>query len=124
MLHERNVVLTVAFHDEPVGADDERVAVEPLGHGFWRVRVALRLHGDARHPGGARRRAASTASTINLFGTRYFLSRETVVPTRGAAWRDWRESLFATMARNAGSVAEFFRLPANCVVELGTRVAL
>ena len=36
----------------------------------------------------------------------------------------WRESLFATMSRNAGSVAEFFRLPANCVVELGTRVAL
>jgi KUP system potassium uptake protein len=36
----------------------------------------------------------------------------------------WRESLFAAMARNAGNVVDFFRLPANCVVELGTRVAL
>jgi KUP system potassium uptake protein len=36
----------------------------------------------------------------------------------------WRESLFATMSRNAGSVADFFKLPHNCVVELGTRVQI
>jgi len=61
---------------------------------------------------------------INLFAVSYFLSREIVVPRRGAAMAYWRESLFATMSRNAGNVADFFRLPANCVIELGTRVAL
>ena len=61
---------------------------------------------------------------INLFETSYFLSRETVVPTRGAGMAHWREAMFAAMSRNAGSVAEFFRLPNNCVIELGTRVQI
>jgi KUP system potassium uptake protein len=61
---------------------------------------------------------------IDLFQTSYFLSRETVVPTPGAGMARWRESLFALMHRNAGSAAQFFRLPDNCVIELGTRVQI
>jgi KUP system potassium uptake protein len=123
VLHERNVVLTVRFGDEPVVPAGERVAVEPLGHGFWRVHVA---HGFMESPDvpAALDACRRHGLDINLFAVSYFLSREIVVPRRGAAMAYWRESLFAAMARNAGSVAEFFRLPANCVVELGTRVAL
>ena len=62
--------------------------------------------------------------TVNLFETSYFLSREIVVPTKGAGMSHWREALFAVMSRNAGSVANFFRLPNNCVIELGTRVQI
>ena len=61
---------------------------------------------------------------INPFETSYFLSRETLVPTPGAGMAHWREVMFAAMARNAGSVVEFFRLPNNCVIELGTRVQI
>ena len=61
---------------------------------------------------------------INLFETSYFLSRETIVPTKGSGMARWREQLFALMQRNAGSVAGFFRLPNNCVIELGTRVQI
>jgi KUP system potassium uptake protein len=61
---------------------------------------------------------------INLFETSYFLSRETVVPTRGTGMAHWREVMFAAMSRNAGSVVSFFRLPDNCVIELGTRVQI
>jgi KUP system potassium uptake protein len=46
------------------------------------------------------------------------------VPTPGAGMARWRESLFALMHRNAGSAAQFFRLPDNCVIELGTRVQI
>ena len=56
--------------------------------------------------------------------TSFFLSRETIVPTAGPGMAPWRERLFATMSRNAGSVVEFFRLPDNAVVELGTRVQI
>jgi KUP system potassium uptake protein len=56
--------------------------------------------------------------------TSYFVSRETVVPTRGDGMWPWRERLFATMSRNAGSVVEFFKLPNNSVIELGTRVQI
>jgi KUP system potassium uptake protein len=123
VLHERNVVLTVRFRNEPVVPAGERVAVEALGHGFWRVEVAYGFMETPDVP-AALEACRAHGLDINLFAVSYFLSREILVPRRGAAMAYWRESLFAAMARNAGSVAEFFRLPANCVVELGTRVAL
>jgi KUP system potassium uptake protein len=123
VLHERNLVLTVSFREEPTVPADQRVRVEPLGHGFWRVGVAYGFMEPPDIP-AALAACAAQGLDINLFSVSYFLSREIIVPRRGAAMTYWRESLFAAMARNAGSVAEFFCLPANCVVELGTRVAL
>jgi KUP system potassium uptake protein len=61
---------------------------------------------------------------VPLFETTYFLSRETVVPKPGRGLANWRERLFAAISRNAGDVVEFFRLPSNAVVELGTRVQI
>lgn len=54
----------------------------------------------------------------------YFLSRESIVPTKGPGMALWREKLFAVMTRNGGSVVEFFKLPDNNVIELGTRVLI
>jgi KUP system potassium uptake protein len=56
--------------------------------------------------------------------TSYFLSREIVVPSPGTGMSQWRERLFATMARNASNAAEYFKLPANRVLELGARVEI
>jgi KUP system potassium uptake protein len=60
--------------------------------------------------------------------TTFFLSRSIVVPTMGDAKRDgmvdWRDSLFATMARNARTAADYYNIPANCVIELGTKIAI
>ena len=56
--------------------------------------------------------------------TTFFLGRETLLATARPGMAIWRERLFAAMSRNAGDVAEFFRLPANAVVELGTRVQI
>ncbi|MEO6746616.1 MAG: potassium transporter Kup [Caldimonas sp.] len=123
VLHERNVVLTVTFGDEPVVPAAQRLTIEPLGHDFWRVRVAYGFMETPDIP-AALDACRGHELEINLFAVSYFLSRAIVIPHRGASMARWRESLFATMARNAGSVAEFFQLPPNCVVELGTRVAL
>jgi KUP system potassium uptake protein len=56
----------------------------------------------------------------------YFLSREKIVPSAGGKKGParWRDSLFAAMARNAGNVTDFFNIPPNRVVELGTRVEI
>ena len=57
--------------------------------------------------------------------TTYFLSRETLIPSKRAhALASWRESLFSVMSRNARSAAAFFRLPPNRVVELGAQIEL
>jgi KUP system potassium uptake protein len=64
------------------------------------------------------------ALPISLLGKSNFLSREIEVPTKGTGMAHWRESLFAIMSRNAGSVAGFFRRPNSCVIELGSRVQI
>jgi KUP system potassium uptake protein len=123
VLHERNVILTVVFHDVPWIAFEERVQVELLVAGFWRVQVNYGFKNTPDIP-----KALDLCTTqglpINLFETSYFLSREIVVPTKGAGMSQWREAFFALMSRNSGSVAGFFRLPNNCVIELGTRVQI
>ena len=123
VLHERNVILTVVFHDVPWIAFDERVQVKVLVPGFWKVQVNYGFKNAPDIP-KALELCQSQGLSINLFETSYFLSREIVVPTKGAGMAHWREALFAIMSRNAGSVADFFRLPNNCVIELGTRVQI
>jgi KUP system potassium uptake protein len=123
VLHERNVILTVVFHEKPWVVMDQRLQIEPLGHGFWRATLNFGFMNTPDVP-----RALSLAEALGLpipvFETSYFLSRETVVPTASAGGSRWRDQLFAAMSRNASGVVEFFRLPGNAVVELGTRVQI
>ena len=123
VLHARNVILTVVFHDVPWQPEAERVQVTPLVPGFWKVQVNYGFLDQPDIP-RALELCAAQGLEINLFETSYFLSREIVVPTRGTGMARWREALFALMSRNAGNVADFFRLPNNCVIELGTRVQI
>jgi len=123
VLHERNLILNVVFHDVPWIPFDERLQITPLAPGFWRVQINYGFINQPDIP-KALELCASKGLPINLFETSYFLSREIVVPTRGAGMSRWREALFALMSRNAGSVADFFGLPNNCVIELGTRVQI
>jgi len=123
VLHERNLILTVVFHDVPWIPFEERVQVTPLVAGFWKVQVNYGFKNTPDIP-QALELCRAQGLAINLFETSYFLSRETVVPMHGSSMARWRESLFAIMSRNAGSVAGFFRLPNNCVIELGTRVQI
>jgi KUP system potassium uptake protein len=123
VVHERNLILTVVFHDVPWIAFSQRVEVTPLAPGFWKVQVNYGFKNTPDLP-QALELCREQGLPLNLFETSYFLSRETVVPTKGAGMAFWREALFAFMSRNAGSVAGFFRLPNNCVIELGTRVQI
>jgi KUP system potassium uptake protein len=123
VLHARNVVLTVRFADVPFVPDAEQLQLRALGHGFWQAALSF---GFMQTPDVPRALAACSAHGLEVpaFETSYFLSRETVVPTAGAGMARWREKLFAAMSRNAGRVSEFFRLPDNAVIELGTRVQI
>lgn len=123
VVHERNLILTVVFHEVPWIPFEERVEVTPLVPGFWRVTINYGFKNTPDIP-QALELCRNQGLAINLFETSYFLSRETVVPTKGAGMAHWREALFAAMSRNAGSVVGFLRLPNNSVIELGTRVQI
>ncbi len=123
VLHRRNLILNVAFAEVPQVAPSERATVTSLGASFWRVQLR---YGFMDSPDVPEALALCRAQGLDIdpFEVSYFLSREIIVPSRGPAMTRWREALFAAMSRNAGSVAAFFRLPDNCVIELGTRVQL
>ena len=123
VLHQHNVLLTVLFQEQPWVPEPQRVQVQLLGRDFWRVTLNFGFMDTPDVP-AALALAAAQGLQIPVFETTYFLSRETVVPTPGGGMAGWRERLFAAMSRNAGGVVEYFRLPDNAVVELGTRVQI
>jgi KUP system potassium uptake protein len=124
-LHERIVFLTVELRDVPWVPFEERVLCERLGNDCWRVRVR---YGFMNRIDIVRELdlCGALGLEFNLMETSFFLSREKIVPAeRGAfSMARWREHLFSALARNAGNVSDYFNIPANCVVELGTRVEI
>lgn len=125
VLHDQNILLTVVFDDVPHLPAHQRLKVERLPAGFWRVTLSYGFMDIPDIP-TALMHCEDHGLVINAFETSYFLSRETVVPNagNGVGMAQWRDQLFATMSRNAGNVVEFFQLPDNSVIELGTRVQI
>ena len=124
VLHERVVFLTVEYRDVPWVSFEDRVRCERLGHDCWRVRVR---YGFMNRPDvmSALELCGALGLEFKEMETSFFLSREKVVPVEGKEGMAlWRERLFAAMARNAGSVTDYFNIPANRVVELGTRIEI
>ena len=117
------VFLTVAVEDVPWVPFDERVAVEALGHGCWRVTARFGFKNRADVP-QALELCRDAGLEFEMMTISFFLSRETIISTPRGGMAQWRERLFATMARNAGSAAAYFNLPTNRVIELGTQVEI
>ena len=123
-LHERVVFLTIEFRDVPWVPFEERVICERLGGNCWRVRVR---YGFMNRPDVTRalEHCGALGLDIDAMQTSYFVSRQRVVPSAGRGGMAlWRERIFAAMARNAGNVTDYFNIPTNRVVELGTRVLI
>jgi KUP system potassium uptake protein len=125
VLHERNIFLNVEFRDVPWVASESRVACVNLGHECWRVAVR---YGFMNRPdiGEALALCGPAGLQIEPMDVSFFMSREKIVPSAGAknVFARWRDRIFAAMARNSGSVTDFFNIPTNQVVELGTRVEI
>ena len=125
VLHERVVFLTVEIRDVPWVTFEERVTCERMGNGCWRVRVRF---GFMNRPDVMRALEVCGALGLefDMMQTSFFLSRQQVVPGAGGAstMARWRERMFAAMARNAGNITDYFNIPTNRVIELGTRVEI
>jgi KUP system potassium uptake protein len=124
VLHERVVFLTVEIGDAPLVPEEERIALERLEQGFWRMTLR---YGFMQQPDIAYDLTETSRRILefDLMQTTFFLSRQIVVPGgRGPLAVRASEALFATMAREAGAVIDYFNLPPNRVIELGTKVKL
>ncbi|HEX7813033.1 MAG TPA: potassium transporter Kup [Burkholderiales bacterium] len=123
VLHERIVLLTVETRDIPHVPDEDRIEIIPLGTDFYRMLVHYGFKDDPDVP-RALELAAAKGMKFEMMETSFFLSRQTLIPKVGPGMALWREKLFALMSRNASSATTFFKIPANRVVELGTRIEL
>jgi len=123
VLHERVVLLTVVFQDIPHIDSSERIEIWPLGNNFYKVFVIYGFKDETNIP-RALELCAPLGLEFNMMDTSFFLSRETLIPTAKPGMALWREKLFVSMSRNAGSVTAYFQIPTNRVIELGTQVEL
>ncbi len=123
VLHERVVILTVAIQDVPFVDEAERCSVKDLGQGFYRMSLRYGFLEETDVP-AALKGADMCGGPFGMMKTSFFLSRQTLLPSAKPGMALWREKLFAWMLRNAASAMEFFRLPTNRVVELGSQVEI
>ncbi|WP_050464143.1 potassium transporter Kup [Herbaspirillum autotrophicum] len=124
ILHERVFFLKISIWDVPFVADEERLTLKDLGGNIFLVRAAFGF-----------KEAPEVSKVLDLMGeqfnhqfdlmdTSFFLARDTVVPSKLLGMSLWREQLFAWMYQNGAKPSDFFHIPANRVVELGTKVEI
>ena len=123
VLHERVVILTIAIQDVPYVDPNDRCSGKDLGQGFYRLTLKFGFLEETDIP-TALKNVQMCGEPFEVMKTSFFLSRQTLIAARNPGMALWREKLFAWMLRNAASAMEFFRLPTNRVVELGSQVEI
>jgi len=123
VLHARNILVTVQTAEVPYVEDADRLEIVDLGHTFYRVFVRYGFMEQPNLP-EALEGCGQKGLEIDLNKTSFFVSREVVVPKMTPPMMLWREFYFIWMLRNAQSASDFFQIPANRVVELGTLVEI
>lgn len=123
VLHERVVMLTVKTESVPYVPTEQRVTLRDLGSGFHWITV---YYGFMQRPDlpHALKHVERLGFPIDMMDTSFFLSRETLISTGRPGMARWRENLFAWMTRNAVSAMDFFKIPSNRVVELGSQIEI
>lgn len=123
VLHERVIILTVVTEDVPQRLAHDHVEVRDEGFGFYRMRLRHGFMEEVDIP-ETLKTVTTCGGPIGKMDTSYFLSRQTIIASEKPGMAIWRERLFAWMIRNAGIPMEFFHLPTNRIVELGSQVEI
>jgi KUP system potassium uptake protein len=123
VLHERVVFLTVHIREEPYVPESEQVEVVALGHNCFQLNVIYGFKDEANIP-DILRMCALKHLEFEMMETSFFIARQTVISVPGRGMMPWREHLFVLMQRNARTAADYYQIPANRVIELGTQVEI
>ena len=124
VLHERNVLLTVAILETPVAEAEERIQISAMSDDFYSLELHFGFAEDPNIP-LALSLCSREGISFDMMDTTFFLSRESIVSNaRGPGMARWRDTLFAFMARNALPATAFFQIPGNRLIELGAQVEI
>jgi len=123
VLHERVVLVTVQTTDTPYVLELDRIYLHKMRQGFVRLIIRYGFMEDPDIP-GALMSCKRFGESFDFMETTFYLSRETIVPKLAHQISPLRARLFALMSKNATSATEFFKIPTDRVVELGTQLEI
>ncbi len=123
VLHEKNVILTVETVATPRVDPADRVAIEPIGETFSRVVLRFGFMETPNVP-KALAVARQLGWRFDIMSTSFFLSRRTLRPAARSGMPRWQDRMFIMIARGANDATDYFQIPTDRVVEVGTQVAI
>ncbi|HEX4869197.1 MAG TPA: potassium transporter Kup [Moraxellaceae bacterium] len=123
VLHERNVLLTLVTRDIPFVDEKDRLTITEAAHNFYLI---YGFYGFKEQPDvpALLAECAQHGLEFDMMDTSFFLSRERIIASVAPGMAMWREKLFVAMSRNAAAATDFFQIPTNRVVELGTQIEI
>jgi len=124
ILHERVFFLKISIWDVPYVEDAARLTLKELGGNVYLLRAVFGFKEAPEVSKVLELAGKQFNMSFDLMDTSFFLARDTVVPSKLLGMSLWREQLFAWMYQNGAKPSDFFHIPANRVVELGTKVEI
>lgn len=124
VLHERNIMVTVITRDVPYVLEQERIRVEVLDDRFQRVFVYYGFKDQPDIPNALELAYKQLEVEFDMMHISFFISRDRLIHTVGEGMAPWREKLFISMQRNTSPVSDFYQIPPNRVVEMGSQIEI
>lgn len=123
ILFEQVILLSIITQDIPRIENKERLKLEDLGQGFYRV---IAHYGFMESPWipDIMSLAGRLGVKTKIAETTFFLGRETLITSGKSQMSQWRKFLFSMMSRNAMNPTSFFGIPPERVIEIGAQVRL
>ena len=122
VLHERNILLTVVVEDKPYVTKGNRFLISDLGKNFYRVKLFYGFMQTPDIPFALE--LCGSQLPFEMMTTSFFVSRALIVSSPKPGMAKWRERLFVALSKNAVNATDFFKIPANRVIEMGTRIEI
>ena len=124
VLHERNMMVTVITRDVPYVTNQERIRVEVLDDRFQRIYVYYGFKDQPNIPDALELAYQQLNIRFDMMRISFFISRDRLIHTVGDGMAPWREKLFISMQRNTSPVSDFYQIPPNRVVEMGSQIEI
>lgn len=124
VLHQRNILVTVVIEDVPFVGPEERITTETLAEHFFRIKIFYGFKDEMNVPKALMQAYEQLGLEYDLMHISFFISRDRIVHSVGDGMSPWREKLFISMQRNTSPVSDFYQIPTNRVVELGSQIEI
>lgn len=124
VLHEFNILVTVHTRDIPYIANEQRFETEQLSERFYRISLYYGFKDQPNIPNALQDALNNLGLDYDLMQVSFFISRDRLIHTVGDGLSPWREKLFISMQRNTSPASDFYKIPPNRVVEVGSQIGI